>query len=496
MLSTSKNTLYLLIGYTYQKIASLVYFIFLARYLGVENFGKYNFAISFTSLFIIIVDFAFTLVLTREIARDKEKIKSYLGNVLFFKIIAAVFSVFLIFVLSKILNFPSDTTKLIYLSILVVILDSFANSFYGAFRGIMDMRFESLGLILHKTTMVLMGFIFMKMNLSLVFMMLPMVLGSVVYFLNALIFFRQKLGFWPKPVFENKTFKFLFNLMLPFFGATVFSQIFLNIGPVLLSFLGNDKSVGYFSAANKIPMAVVALVGGAFGAALYPSFSYWFIQDKSRLKGLFKDGLFYLILIFMPIVIGGLILSQDLINFIYGKEYLPAALTFSVLFLALPLQLIDYLIIGLLNATEKQKTNFKIRIAATICFIIFNIILIPKFLDLGVSISFLISALLIFVLEWIWLRQFLSLKLNSFLKKIFLVLLASLLMGGGVYFLKERFHFLIVVLCGIIIYGSLIFLFRLVKKDDIYNLFLGKRGGQWEKEGDSPQKRTFQNPHK
>ena len=82
MISTAKNTFYLLVAYAYQKVVALFYFIILARYLGADNFGKYTFAISFTALFAVLIDVGLFAVLTREIARDKEKTKSYFSSAL------------------------------------------------------------------------------------------------------------------------------------------------------------------------------------------------------------------------------------------------------------------------------------------------------------------------------------------------------------------------------------------------------------------------------
>lgn len=50
-------------------LISFVLLIYLARFLGEANFGKYNFAFSFTSLFAIFADLGINQLLVREIAR-------------------------------------------------------------------------------------------------------------------------------------------------------------------------------------------------------------------------------------------------------------------------------------------------------------------------------------------------------------------------------------------------------------------------------------------
>ncbi|MCD6096749.1 flippase [bacterium] len=470
MISTSKNTFYLLVGYIYQKLAALIYFIFLARYLGVTNFGKYNFALSFTALFLVILDFSFALVLTREIARNREKLNVYLGNILFFKVFATIFYFCLLVLLSFVLKFPQETFYLVLLAGVLAVLESFANTFYAVFRGILDMRYESLGLILNKTAVLIVGFTFMALNFPLVLMMLPLVAGGIVYFSNALSFFCRYFGSFPKLIYQSSVFKKLFNLMLPFFGTTVFNQIYLNIGPVLLNFLAAEKYVGYYSAANRIPLAILTSIGGAFAASLYPSFSYWFVRDKSRLALLLKKGIAYLLLFSLPICFGGCVLAKQIINFIYGSDYLPASITLIILLFSLPLQLLDYVLAAFLNAIEKQKLNFKIRMIATFSFITLNIFLIPIFFHSGAALSFLISLILIFVLEFIYLKKFFNFKDKILLKKIFLIFLASLLMGVFVYFLREKLNLIFLVLVGILIYGLLVFVFQIFSLKELKEL--------------------------
>src|SRR3989338_3907847 len=78
----AKNTSYFTLALVLQKIISFTYFTLIARALGPEDLGKYYFAISFASVFSILIDIGLTNVLTREIAREKNKANIYLGSVM------------------------------------------------------------------------------------------------------------------------------------------------------------------------------------------------------------------------------------------------------------------------------------------------------------------------------------------------------------------------------------------------------------------------------
>lgn len=66
----AKNTSYLTLALVIQKVISFLYFVILARNLDPEFLGKYYFAISFTTIFAIFIDFGLVNYLTRETAKD------------------------------------------------------------------------------------------------------------------------------------------------------------------------------------------------------------------------------------------------------------------------------------------------------------------------------------------------------------------------------------------------------------------------------------------
>ena len=79
--SVTKNITVLSLANIAEKLLYFVLVIFMARYLGDAEFGKFIFAISFCNIFVILSDFGLNTFLIREIAREKEKTGEYVGNV-------------------------------------------------------------------------------------------------------------------------------------------------------------------------------------------------------------------------------------------------------------------------------------------------------------------------------------------------------------------------------------------------------------------------------
>ena len=470
MISTAKNTFYLLVAYGYQKLVALFYFIILARYLGADNFGKYTFAISFVTLFAVLIDVGLFAVLTREIARDKEKSKNYFGNILTFNIISSVLVFFIIYLAINSLDYPLLTKKLVYLNVLVIFLDALALCIYHTFRGHLNLKFESIGIVVHKTIMLIVGLILVYWKAPIILMVLPLVAGSFFYLINAIIFFKKNMHSWPWPRFDIKIIKSLLVLAWPFFVTAIFAKIFATSDTILLSLKAGDEFVGWYSAAQKLVLAFLILVAGSLSTALYPSFSYYFIHSQEYLKKLFAQGIFYMILITIPLSLGLIVLARPLILFIYGPEYLSAVPALTILAIALPFMFLDYIISGFLNACEKQKINTLIHGLGAVIFVALNLLLIPMFFHIGSSIAVLISFFFLFILEIYWSRKIIKINWRYLFQKFILICLVGLLMSMVLLIIKDRVPLMISVIVGATVYFVFAYVSGLIKKQEL--LFL------------------------
>ena len=107
----AKNTSLLALSNIISAVLVFFLMVYIARYLGEIEFGKYSFAISFTGLFAILVDLGMYNYTIREIARNKELVNKFLSNVLFIKIILSILTFSSI---CKINVFPSSVKPVIF----------------------------------------------------------------------------------------------------------------------------------------------------------------------------------------------------------------------------------------------------------------------------------------------------------------------------------------------------------------------------------------------
>ena len=107
----TQNTTYLTIASIFQKALSFIYFAFLAKILGTEALGQYQFVLSFTGIFIIFMDFGLGPVLTREAAKEEQKLPNLFSKILGLKIILITISVLALVGVANLLHFLKPETS-------------------------------------------------------------------------------------------------------------------------------------------------------------------------------------------------------------------------------------------------------------------------------------------------------------------------------------------------------------------------------------------------
>lgn len=482
----ARNTSYLTLAFIGQKIISLAYFIYIARNFGAGNTGDYVSALSFTTLFAVLVDLGLSQVLIRETARTTERAKTFLHNVLTVKFLSGLVTYGLIFLVINLvdrLGYLHPDMRLVYVAGAIMLLDSFTLSFYAIFRGFQTLKYEAIGTVIQKLVVVSIGVISVKLGLPVIFALLAILAGSIFNFLfsSILLFIKKRiaLGFaWDKALVRA-----LIKIAIPFAIAGLFTGIYGNIDNVLLVSLAGKKYVGWYTTAYKLTFAL-QFFPAAVAASIFPAMSAYFVSSKELLKKTFEKAMFYLIIISLPISAGIFFLADRVILKLYGQVFEASILPLQILISALVVIFLNYPVGYLLNACNRQTTN-TINIAITMVVnIILNIILIPRYTFVGASISALISSYLLFFLGLFWAGRIIPYDKIYLLKTLFKSLVAA---GGMVYALsliedKIRvvfslktldafFYFGIMALAGGFVYLLILFITRGFLFKDVMRIY-------------------------
>lgn len=455
----ARNTSLFTVAMALQKVLSFFYFVYLARSIGVEDVGRFSFALSFTAIFAMVLDAGMTQVLIRQSAQsDQSNVRRYVGSVLMIKALGMV-AIYLMAVVSvNLLGYEPVTRQLVYISGLVMILDSFAVSIYGVMRGQHDLRFESIGVVLNQFAVMVCGGVALYLGLALPIVMAAYMVGSLVNLTLGILAVRR---YELTPIISDWTslIKPMIRLALPFAIAGLFIRIYSSIDIIMLSKLAGDYQVGIYSVAYKIAFAL-QFIAVAFSASLYPAFCSLITQSMDKLADYFSRSLVYLLLISAPLTGGVIALGPAAVHLLFGSQYNESFAPLLPLMLSLVFSFLSFPVGALLNAGHRQTRNTVHLGIIAVVNATLNFILIPLYGSTGAGIATLLSYGLLFVLGMVVAHNMVHYDWRWLLVKTAGVFISTTLMMICVLMARDYLPLAVSVLVGVISYSVGIYLSR------------------------------------
>ncbi|MDO5836348.1 MAG: flippase [Methanobacterium sp.] len=437
-------------------IIGFVLIIYLARYLGEAEFGTYNLAIYFTSLFIPLADLGISQFMIRELARDKKRFDSF--------IICSVINI---------MGYSQEIINLVYLFGIYTIISSFVLTFRSIFQAYEKLEYTSLLIVVEKVFLIPLVVIFIIVGLNLKGIAYGYIISIILTFALGLYLLLRKIK-KPKIKVDFKLWKIFFRNALPFGLNSLFTVSFVRVDTVILSYLKNDVAVGIYNAAYAPLLAITSAFATMVVYSVYPVMSRYFISSKDVLKTSTILTCKYMAIISLPMTVGCFILAGNFINLFYGNQYQNAIFAFQILSLFIPLRLISSITGTFLTSINKQGIRTFCYMVGLIFNVILNIVMIPYLSYIGASIATVLSEILVYVLFIFFISKYYS--ISQELHKTFIKpLIASLIMGAFLVYFNKLNLFILIVL-AMIIYFILLLIQKTFTDTDkhIINQLLGR----------------------
>lgn len=448
-----------------QKLISLTYFTILARELGAEKLGLYTAALAMTTIFVIFADLGFTNVFIREASKDRSRTQELFSNVLFIKIFLGILSYIALVVSLEVLGFEGQFKALVYLSGLTMLLDSLHLTLYGVLRIHNNLRYEALSLPTVQLLTLILGFIFLKFGMPLIFLILAFSITSALNVLYAAFIAMRRFGLRFEIRQNRKLLRTLALIALPFGLAAVCGRLYSYADVILLKKLATAAEVGFYSTPSKITFAFQFIPLGLI-AALYPRFSEYFEHDKSKLAQSFEQSLSFLFMVALPISTGIYLLADQIVVFAFTSEFIPSVVPLKILIISLVFSFVSFPIGAFLNACSRQNVQTAITALVLVFNISANMFLIPRLGATGAAFSALGANILLGILGYIFARGLAPIPHLLIARHLISTILSALVMGIVVWWSARHVHLFYSIALGFLVYLCMLFATgRLTRKE-------------------------------
>ena len=453
-------------------ICGFIWTILMARYLGVEQYGIFGFAVSLTGILCILFDFGIGIHSVRHIATDYDSAPKYLGNAIPLKGLFSIFGFFVILIVLIIMKCDQLTITVTLLITIEQIIKKFVELMTSTFQAFEEGKFQGIS----NTLLNVLTFIFILIaiytDLGLYGISLAYIIANMITLLYCYHVLTKHLT---KPNYElDKDFcKMITLAAIPFAATVILSSIYYSIDMVMLENIVGSYATGIYNATYKL-ISILTLFYGIYSAVIFPVMSKFFKNDESILLILYEKSIKYLLLVIIPIAIATLYYSTDIIHLIYGHQYDASSSVLSILIWTVCLLFISGAGNTLLNASYKEVTVTKIYAIAAVFNVALNLILIPYLSYDGAAITTVLSDVLIVIIQ-----SYVIYKLGHRPNKklyidILKIITGSIILGIALYFLNLNMWVALPV--GIIIYFAVVYLLRVFDDDDKFVIkeILGK----------------------
>ena len=383
------NTSWMFAEQILRMVAGLFVGIWVARYLGPEQFGVFNYAIAFAAIFGSIAKLGLDWIVVRDLVREPNQRDLYLGTAFWLKLGGAIVTLGAIAFAVQLTSNDSTTNFYIFIIASGTILQSFeVIDFY--FQSKVLSKFVSLCKMTQLLLSSLLKIYFVLTGADLIYFVLVSLVDQATLAVTLYIAYRyQKLGNFYRH-FDLPTAKQLLKDSWLLILAGLAVMLYMRVDVVMLQQMVGEREVGVYAAATKIseiwyflPSIIVASVSPAIIKA-HSLDSGLYI---SRLRQLYFVMAWLAIGISLPLSL----LSGTIVSILFGSEFAEAAPVLAIHLWASIAVFLGVASSQYLLVEQLQKISFYRTLIGLACNILLNLILIPSMGAKGAAIATVIS---------------------------------------------------------------------------------------------------------
>ena len=384
--TVAKNVFWLSAGQIGSRLFRGLVIIYAARILGAGEYGVFSYVLGLAAFFTVFADIRVSALLTRECARKPEEGQNYFATAFWIKIVLlATTAILVIFLAPSFSKIESAAVLLPFVAILTV-FDGIREFAIGFFRSKEKMELEALVTTAANVAITVFGFAILYFFHTARALAITYAASAGAGTLVGILLLRKEFG-GVIANFRRRLVTPIVTAAFPMALIGIMGAFMLQIDILMLGAFSTAEQIGLYSAGQKIVQLLYTLPG-IVAIAFFPSISKFVgKEDKKKSGAVVERGLIATLLLAIPLALGGVILGEDIIRFLYGASYLSAVFPFRILILSVLPVFPSYLIGNYVFAHNAQKKMVPYVIAGSLINVVLNAVLIPRYGIVGAAIA-------------------------------------------------------------------------------------------------------------
>lgn len=400
---TGSNITWILLSDFVTKITTLLATIYLARILGVDNFGIFSLSVVVASVLWPVVDIGVSGYGVREIAKNPGKAKELINSLNSSRIISATFITFISILFLYLIDIPD--IKFLSISLGLIYLAGYAICPDWLMRGLEDMK--SVFLINATTSIFFISSILLLVHspsellqssfLRAISFLFGSIAGIIILNKYKKVTFLPTLNLVNFISTLNKTRHFIFNRII--------SNLNLFVSFLVVSAFLSSHAVGLFSAPHRV---YILIYGGisAIASAIYPVLSDVYENHNTEFKKYQSSLITFFLYTFAFGSFFCIVYSEEITVLLFGIEYLESSPSLAMMIFTSPVLIIKSIYTFSLSSSGHEKHIFKTVLYGMFAQLLMLSLTLVYFGIFGAAISLLIGEIVTTFLIAIKNREF------------------------------------------------------------------------------------------
>ncbi len=476
-INAAKSTMQYTLSKLYASLMSFILILFLARSLGVSNFGLYTVLFSFYVILGIAGSFGIGTAFRNKLGDKKSfneiLVTGYSLAIIFgaaVSIIGILLSSYMASLYPAALALHPNLAFLFELTSLIVLVFVLNNITLSALVAINKTKHASIVNVLFSSAQIASIVVLVLLGYNVFGAMLGMLIGILVGFFAGIIFLLKQTKLrLVSPTLQalKDLISYSFPIMvsnIAVLGASSFSVIYL--GTYVTPFI-----LGNYSASFRIARIVETLILSTT-FVMVPILSNMFRSNdiKHKINSIFNSALYYMLLFLIPFLVYAISSATPLSRLLFSHQYMLAHSYLQIMLLGFGLFSITNFSTALLVSHGDTKSFMLYQLLVIFIEFLLLFLITPLFKTIGVLV------LLFFIMPLVSNAVFLKVLSDRFSvkleRKIVLMILPSILLFSVLYLLSFAMHNSYYVLIAnlaltIVLYPILLVKFRLLTQKNI-----------------------------
>lgn len=385
-----RNIVWAVTGKVITLLGGLLVGIFIARYLGPEQYGLMSYVTSYVALFQVLAYFGMDQIEIREESKTPEEKDKIIGTAFTLKIGFAIITMLLVAITAWIFEADSFTKWMIILYSVSMIANSF-----GVIRNYFTSLVWNEYIVKTEITRTLIGagikIALLLFHAPLIWFITAALFDTLLIAGGYLVSYRNKINSIRKWFFDKEQAIYLIRESFPLLLSGAAVIVYTKIDQIMIGNMIDKSSVGHYAVAGKF-VEICIFIPTIMCQTITPILVK--IYQTSQKDYLEKLQLFMNITIWgttlMCLIIS--IIATPLIHYTFGIQFASASSL---------LQIMIFKVIGYAHAQvtgtmiiieKKQKLVVLRNLIGCVVVIGLNLILIPKYGTIGAAISSVVTA--------------------------------------------------------------------------------------------------------